>query len=328
MRIGKKKLLLPVLLAAAGALAWYALQPAGTAAPPDSKRDTIIVVLKTNDILTEFWKTVGAGVKAAALEFDVKTDIRGPVSEAAADEQIRILEKAIEERPRAIVLAAADDEKLAPVTARIRKAGIPLVAIDSGMGSAQSLIAHDNVEAGRKAGDAIGAAIGGRGKVAVIGSARGSADADDREQGVLKALAAYPQLAHAGTFSSEGSEERAYEATRQLLETMPDLNGIVALNEAATLGAAKWLKERNMTDTVKLVGFDSSIYEIMLLEENAIRATIVQKPFNLGYLGVKTAVQLINGDRTPAKVSIDSIVITKANMYAPENQKLLFPFVE
>ncbi len=79
---------------------------------------------------------------------------------------------------------------------------------------------------------------------------------------------------------------------------------------------------------VKLIGFDSSIYEIQLLEEGTLKALVVQKPFNMGYLGVKTALQLVNRDNPEQRHTYtDSTVVTRENMYTPENQKLLFPFI-
>ena len=100
------------------------------------------------------------------------------------------------------------------------------------------------------------------------------------------------------------------------------------MNEAATLGAVRAVKEKRWTDRIKIVGFDSSIYQIKLLEEGILQATIVQKPFNMGYLSVETAVQALNGIKVNPKVNVDAVVIRKENMYIQANQELLFPFVE
>lgn len=44
-----------------------------------------------------------------------------------------------------------------------------------------------------------------------------------------------------------------------------------------------------------MVGFDSSIEEVQMLEEGVFNAIIVQKPFNMGYLGVENTVLLLRG---------------------------------
>ncbi|MOA19354.1 hypothetical protein D3C78_1397310 [compost metagenome] len=79
---------------------------------------------------------------------------------------------------------------------------------------------------------------------------------------------------------------------------------------------------------VKLIGFDSSMKEISYLEEGVLQATIVQKPFNMGYLAVKTVIDARNGLKVQPKIDTGSEIITKENMYASDVQKLLFPFIE
>lgn len=75
-----------------------------------------------------------------------------------------------------------------------------------------------------------------------------------------------------------------------------------------------------------MAGFDSSIEEIRLLEEGVFDAIVIQKPFNMGYLGIETAVKAARGKEVAPYVDSGSELITKENMYTEENQKLLFPF--
>ncbi|SCW61956.1 ribose transport system substrate-binding protein [Paenibacillus tianmuensis] len=294
------------------------------------KDKSIIVIMKSNDIRTEFWQTVRAGAKTAAKEFQAKADIRGPLQETDVHEQIGLVEQAIAEKPQAIVLAPAAADLLIPVAEKVRQAGIKLVVIDSPLDSnlGDSFIASNNLDAGRKAGRALASMTNGQPAVAILSDKNGSPTATDRETGIREALAANPAAVVAGTGYTTNQEERAYQVTKQLLADYPEINGVICLNETATLGAAKAIKELNKGAAVKLVGFGASIYEIKLLEEGALHATLVQKPFNLGYLGVKTAVELIDGRKANPRDNIDSTVVTKENMYDPENQKLLFPFVE
>ena len=48
----------------------------------------------------------------------------------------------------------------------------------------------------------------------------------------------------------------------------------------------------------------------------------------MGYLGIKVAVDSINGKKVEKNIDTGSKIITKENMYSQENQKLLFPFVD
>ncbi|MBU5346830.1 substrate-binding domain-containing protein [Paenibacillus lautus] len=313
-------LLIPVFILGYIALQWSKEEPG-------PKR--IIVGVKALDEI-EFWRVLIEGVNTASREFGVDVSVVGPTQEIEVDLQIQLLKEAIKQKPDAIVMAAGDYNRLVPVAESIRKADIPLIMIDSAVNGdyAQSLIATDNVNAGQKAGKELSSLLSANAEVAIISFVRGASTQIEREQGVRSILEQRSGTEIVGTYYSEGKEERAYDITKKLLLERPDLNGIVGLNEPSTVGAGRAIRELGLAGKVKLVGFDSSVKEVKLLEEGVLQSTIVQKPFNIGYLGIKTAISIIEGDKVLRNVYTDSVVINKDNMYTEENQKLLFPFVE
>jgi ribose transport system substrate-binding protein len=304
----------------------FAQLPFTTGAAHENK---IIVILKTDDIRMDFWQTVSAGVQAAAKQFGAQIDIRGPLRETDTDKQIELVEQAIRDKPEAIVLAPTDVKRLVPIVQKVRHAGVRLVVIDTPLGSdaPQAFISNDHLEAGRKAGETLVKETGGHPVFAVINDSKSSSTGMDRLKGVLQALSDTSAV-NLGTFYCYGLEESAYQTVKALIQTNPNLNGIFGLNETAALGAAKAIKEQDKSGQITLIGFDGSIYEIKLLEEGVLDATVVQRPFNMGFLSVQTAVQLIKGKKTEKTMYLDSIVVGKNNMYSQENQKLLFPFVQ
>jgi ribose transport system substrate-binding protein len=56
--------------------------------------------------------------------------------------------------------------------------------------------------------------------------------------------------------------------------------------------------------------------------------TVIQKPFTMGYLAVKTALEAVSGHKVAPVMDTGSEFITKENMYTSENEKLMFPFIE
>ncbi|MNP85086.1 hypothetical protein D3C76_1846650 [compost metagenome] len=56
--------------------------------------------------------------------------------------------------------------------------------------------------------------------------------------------------------------------------------------------------------------------------------TVIQKPFTMGYLAVKTALEVVSGHKVAPVMDTGSEFITKENMYTSENEKLMFPFIE
>jgi len=289
----------------------------------------ITVVIKSMEPSMEFWQVLIDGVEVAAKEFDVNVTVTGPPNESEIDEQIRILDEAIQTSPDAIVMAATDYNRLVPSAITAKEKGISLITIDSGINSevADSFIATDNFEAGRKAGKAMADLLEAKDKVAIISFVQGTATQIDRESGVLSSLEE-AGITVIDTYYSDGVEGKAYQITKELSEKHSDLRGIVGLNETSTVGAGKAIRDLKLAGQIQLIGFDSSIDEVKLLEEGVMQATIVQKPFNMGYLGIKTAVEVLRKEKIPDIIDTGSVIISKQNMYTNENQKLLFPFVE
>lgn len=323
MRIQRFTLALALLLLAAAAYAVFDFKLYPAASAPEK---TVTLLLKSKNIRTDYWQTVSAGAEAAAKEAGASLDIEGPLRETDADAQAELLEAAIDREPQAIVIAPIDDDRIARSLQRARDAGIKLVVIDtpSKLKPAPVSVSNNHQEAGRQAGLAAARATKGNPYVAIVSDFPDSVVSAEREKGILEAVSSDP--AHfAGTYYAEDAEEKAYALVKRVLARKPGLNAVLALNEPAALGAAKALKEAEVTNRVTLIGFDSSIYQIKLLEDGSLKAIVVQKPFNLGYLGVKSALRLIDGQKVRS-IYIDSLIVTKDNMYTPENQKLLFPF--
>ena len=99
-------------------------------------------------------------------------------------------------------------------------------------------------------------------------------------------------------------------------------------SEAATVGAARAVRSRNAAAQVKLVGFDSSPSQIQDLKDGIINSLVVQDPFQIGYLGVKTIIQKLDGETPPKQIDSPARIVTAADLEKPEIQKLLNPELE
>lgn len=292
----------------------------------------IIVTIKAKGQMIDFWKVLITGVEDAAHEFGANVSVIGPPSETEIDVQIKQLEQAIRDKPDAIVMAATDYNRLVPMAEQIVKAGIKLITVDSSINSNDSLsfIATDNIAAGEKAGEEMAKLLPPgteSSKIAIMSFVYGTSSQMEREKGVRQWLESNTQIKVTNTYYSEGRQDKAYELTKELLSKDSSIKGIVGLNEPSTVGAGKAIKELGLSGKVKLVGFDSSVDEVKLIEGGVLQATVVQKPYNMGYLSVKTAIEAVRGQKIPKQIDTESVIINEDNMYTEQNQKLLFPFV-
>ena len=291
--------------------------------PPQSDQPQILVSPK--GLVHSFWLTVKAGADSAGQEFGADIIWKGPSLETDIATQISILEDYINKNVDAIVLAACDANALIPVIEKADAAGIPVIIIDSGVNSEvpESFVATDNVLAAEKAADALADLLDERGDVALIPFVAGAATSVMREQGFKQGLEKYPGMTLVAVQYSQSEVERAMSVTENILTAHPDLDGIFAANEAGTIGCAQAVKSRGLAGQVKVVGFDASPNEVQELKDGTVQALIVQNPFQMGYRGVKAALDVLNGKKVPEKIDTGVTVVTRENLDEPEIAQLL-----
>jgi ribose transport system substrate-binding protein len=294
--------------------------------PAPASPKTAVVIFKTIDYrATPFWGNVRDGVESAGKDFNVLVSVRGPRNEKDVPGQIAIVRAAMEEKPDAILLAAADFNLLVPLAKEIKARRIPLVCVDSFINSddADVRVGTDNYEGGQKCGAALMRYVKDGETVSVMSYVKGSSTAIDRESGVRDYLKGRVEIMD--TLYNDADAQIAYVQAVLLIARTPRLRGILALNDPTTRGAARALAESGKADRIVLVGFDNSFLVMKYTERGVIRDTIVQKPFNMGYLGVKAARELMDGKKPPRYINTGSVDVNSRNMFQPENQKLLFP---
>jgi len=317
-------ILVGIAVITAGFFTWRVLLPARV-----GRNTKIVVIFKSTDPSIVFWQIVEAGVRTASKELGVDVRVMGPKEEKDVNAQIEMLDRVAREHPAAIVLAADDQDALVPAAERVRASGIKLITIDSGLAGdiSSSFIATDNEAAAEKAGRLTVRLLRRRGSVAIISYVKGTTTAIQRELGVKRVLERYPGIRLIGTYYSQDLANEAYRITRDLLTRRHDVDALIALNEVATVGAANALADLHLKDKVDLIGFDNSPIEIRYLESGVVKGIVLQKPFNIGYLGVSTAVKLLKGERVPRRIDTGSLLVTRENMFGRESQKLLFPLI-
>jgi len=289
---------------------------------------TIRVIVKNQS--HDFWAVVEMGTEAAGREFGVNVEYIGPANEEDLDGQIRMVDAAIDDKVDAIVLAAIDYEKLVPVAEKAKDAGIPVIIIDSNINSDRmdSFIGTDNVDAGRVLGQSMIDVLGTDIDIAIISFVKGAASSNEREAGFIDAISQYTDIKLLDILYCNSVESIAKQKTIETIEKYPDIDAFVCLNAYAAVGTARGIIELDKAGEIKIIGFDSTPEEITYLENEVIELLVVQNPFSMGYLGVRYAIDAINGIDVPKKINTGAEVINKENMYLPENQKLVFPFID
>jgi ribose transport system substrate-binding protein len=191
-------------------------------------------------------------------------------------------------------------------------------------------VATDNRAAGKLAGEHLAKLLDGKGKVVVLRYQEGSASTTHREQGFLDAVKATPglQLVSDNQFGG-ATTESAFSISETLLSAHKAAEGgvdaIFCPNESTTFGMLLALQKSGLAGKVKLVGFDSSEKMVQALQAGQLHGLVLQNPFNIGYLAVKTMVRHLRGEKVEERIDTGARLVTKENMSEPEVKELLSP---
>jgi ribose transport system substrate-binding protein len=319
-------IILAVAATGAGGCGRGAPQPANVS----GKRPVIAVIPKGTT--HEYWKGVHAGALKAGEELGVEILWQGPVKEDDREEQIKVVDMIRDRAVSGILLAPLDDKALRGPVANAVRAGIPVVAFDSKLDSPDhlSLVETDNYASGRLAGSHMARLLGGKGGVIMLRLHEGSASTTEREQGFLDSVRAVPGITVVSSNQYGGATvESGFKASENLLTAFRAAEGGVAgifcPNESTTFGMLRALQNANLAGKIRFVGFDSSDKLLQALREGQLDAIVVQDPYNMGYLGVKTLVRAIRGEQVEKHIDTGATLVTKDNMDQPELQRRLHP---
>lgn len=104
------------------------------------------------------------------------------------------------------------------------------------------------------------------------------------------------------------------EAMEDILSAHPDVNLLVAENDAMAMGALKAIEEAGKADQVLIVGYDGQKEAYELIMEGRYGATALNSPRELARLVVESLVRYKNGERLDKVVHTPAVVITKENV--------------
>lgn len=287
----------------------------------------IAVIMKSTT--SNFFKTIYAGANTASIEYNVNITFEGPENEEDYETQNYMLERAIENNAKAIVLSAIDYNKSVEAVEKAADAGIQVVIIDSDINTdkVKAHIGTNNYEAGRQSGEALLQEAEGQLHVGVVNFDQNSFNGQERQRGLLDVLEKSGRAEVVSIINVDSNIPDADNGTKKMLESHPEIDCIVTFNEWTTLGVGYAIQELGLKDETTVVGFDNNTISVGMLETGEMDALIVQSTFSMGYLGVETACSLISGkELAKDQIYTETLIATRDNLYEEASQKLIFPF--
>lgn len=295
----------------------------------ETGKTQVAMIVKSTE--SAFWKSVFAGARAAATEYNLNVTFDGPASEEDYETQNDMVRQAMEDGVDVIIFSAVDYNANAEIIDQAAQRGIKIVVIDSDVNSSMvsCRIGTNNLQAGVKAAEAALAVEEDELYIGIVNYDVNSANGQQRELGFRQTVEQDPRVKEITTINVLSTTEDARAGAKEMLLTDQRINVVVTFNEWTSLGVGWAIRDLDRGDRTQVVAFDSNVVSVGMLETGEVDALIVQNPYAMGYLGVETAANLLAGQTGGSSV-IDTAttIVTRENMYERESQKILFSFEE
>jgi ribose transport system substrate-binding protein len=247
-----------------------------------------VYYLVATNVSLPYWETAIAGFKAAAAQDNVTAKIAGPDTYDPQGE-LAEFQKVVAAKPAGILVSVSDAAVMQPGIDAAVSAGIPVITIDSDAAASHRLyfIGTNNLEAGRLGGRRIIAKLGGKGNV-VFFTLAGQPNTEERLKGFKDAFAMQSGINITEVIDIKGDASVAFDRTQALLAQTGSkkIDAFVCLDSASGKLAADAIKRTGDTSR-ELVAWDVNPDTLQSIKDGVIDAAVVQKPFTMGYVGLK-----------------------------------------
>jgi ribose transport system substrate-binding protein len=254
-----------------------------------------------------YWQALASGFDKAAAEYKVTAKVAGP-DNYDPQAELAELQKAVAAKPAGILIQASDASILKPGIDAAIAANIPVITVDSDAQNSRRLyfIGTNNLEAGRLGGKHLAQKLGGKGNV-VFFSFLGQPNIDDRLQGFKDALAAYPGIKIAEVVDVKSDKNAAFDRSQQFmaLTGAQKVDAFVSLTSTSSKSVADAVKRANGSDRI-VMEWDVGQDTLDGIKNGSVEATIAQKPFTMGYVGLKALDEIFHNP--PAQLAKESVV--------------------
>ncbi|HEY0420710.1 MAG TPA: sugar-binding protein [Acetobacteraceae bacterium] len=266
----------------------------------------------------DFWTIARRGIEKANKELPQYNMVMEIPSQSSAAEQRNIMDALLARGVAGISISAVDPNN---ATEQLNKVAARTVLItndsDAPNSNRRFYIGTDNVAAGVMAGEEIKKALPNGGKVMMFVGTMDNANARERVDGIRKSIAGTKiEIVDVRTDAFDNVKAKANVA--DTLVKYPDIDLLVGLYAYNTPQIYNAVKDGNKAGKVKIIGFDEDILTLRGIADGTIISTVVQQPFEFGYLSMIDMDKVLRGDTSfiPAnkQIIIPTKVIDKSNV--------------
>jgi len=213
--------------------------------------------------------------------------------------QISQMQQLIGKKVDAIIIVPVNASTLGPQVQQAKDAGIPVIAVNTGLiGAAADLLTSnvlpDDKAAGASEMEQLAKLMGGKGNIVVLQGPLGSSPELNRTAGIKSVLAKYPNIKVLAMETAEWDRNKAYNKMKSWISGFgTQINGLVSENDDMAIGAHRALLEANVS--IPITGIDGIQDGLQAVKDGWLNATNLQNGIVECSEGLVVAKMILDG---------------------------------
>ncbi|WP_061962751.1 rhamnose ABC transporter substrate-binding protein [Demequina aurantiaca] len=251
-----------------------------------------------------YFDTSDAGGEEAINEFGGTYAEVGP-AEASPDAQVSYINTLTQQGVGGIAVSANDPEAICSALNDARDAGVKVVTFDSDTNpDCRDLFINQATSDGiaQVQVDMIAEQIGDEGQIAILSATANATNQNAWIETMKTILAAdHPNIELVDVVYGDDDDQTSFDKTAALLQTYPELKGIVSPTTVGITAAARYLSTSEAKGKVAITGLGTPNQMRSYVEDGTCTAFALWNPADLGYLAAYANKALIEGTITGAE---------------------------
>jgi len=215
--------------------------------------------------------------------------------QAKADVQISLMDTVINDGVNVIFVQPVDSVGIAPSIKKAGKKGIPVFTLNIDSTAPHAAHVEMNHYYGAiEIAKAMGAMLGGKGKVAILNAPPGIIIRDQRTNGFVDGMKKnFPNIQIVADQVADWDRKKAQDVLTTILTANPDLAGVYGVNDSMALGAMDVAKSKGLK--LVIFGNDGEKDALEAIEAGDLSGTQYTDVFQQGRFAAATATVLATG---------------------------------
>ena len=279
----------------------YEPNPAGKALSARKKRPVIGIVMSSED--NHFFDDVLRGMEEAAAEYEIYgVQIKYHTMKGYDPaQQLKIL-KEIAGEVQALIINPINDPAIARQINEMIDSGVFVVTVNNDIEGTRRhcYVGSDYYNGGITSCALLEALLGQEANIAVMLGSHKVQGHCQRLAGFQERMKRVPHFKLVATLENNDDDIYAYEKTKELLETHPEINAISIL-AAGVYGTCRAVMQMPEEKRPLVIAFDTVPTTVEMMKFGIIKATIYQHPYRQGYSAVNKAFEYLVHGHLPDK---------------------------